>query len=100
MLNEANEGDTVFAWQGQTSHKEALEGAIARAKRNFEIKTGKPSDRPTAGRPAQPAVCPGLQVINYYLWALQRLYKYVLADPRRDESCGGLYAWGEGEKPS
>ena len=75
LLHQADENQIVFAHRGKVPRYEALESAIAKAKRNFEIKTGKPSDRPTAIRSAYPRDCPGLQVVDYYLWALIRLFE-------------------------
>ena len=53
-----------------------MEGAISRAKTNFERKWGKPSDKPTLLTSENPLACASLQVIDYYLWALQRLYEW------------------------
>ena len=49
--------------------------AIEKAKTNFERKTGLPSDKPTEIRSANPHEHGGLQVVDYYLWALQRMYE-------------------------
>ena len=49
--------------------------AIQKAKDNFELKFGIASDRPTDVHLASPSQYAGLQVIDYYLWALQRMYE-------------------------
>ena len=74
-LHLAEENRIVFARKGKSARSEALGQAIARAKANFEHKYGKPSDRPTKIISAFPREFAGLQVIDYYLWALQRLFE-------------------------
>lgn len=75
MLHTAEENIIVFARRGRTDRFEALQNAISRSKRNFENSHGIPSDRPTHISSAQPHEHAGLQVIDYYLWALQRLFE-------------------------
>lgn len=75
MLHKADENRIVFALRGKTDRSEALEQALRRAQTNFQRSHGIPSDKPLAiisGRPHQFA---GLQIIDYYLWALQRMYE-------------------------
>jgi len=75
LLHKADANRVVFARRGKSDRYLALSNAIAKAKRNFEIKWGIPSDKPTEIRSGFPPAHPGLQVIDYYLWALQRLYE-------------------------
>jgi len=77
--NEANH--IVFARRGKSDRAEALQNAIAAAKRNFERKFGIPSDKPTAIQSDFSWNCPCLQIVDYCLWALQRLYE------RHEERC-------------
>lgn len=75
ILHKAAENRIIFARRGKSDRYEALFQAISRAKENFERTHGIPSDKPTAIRSASPHEYVGLQVIDYYLWALQRLYE-------------------------
>jgi len=75
LLHKADENRIVFARRGKGARHVALVRAIKRAKGNFERKWGRPSDKPTMLRSAYPHESTGLQVIDYYLWALQRLYE-------------------------
>ena len=51
----------------------ALTEAIRLAKREFQGRWKKGIDRPTSIGSSVPSQNPCLQVIDYYLWALQRL---------------------------
>lgn len=75
ILHKADENRIVFARRGKGNRRIALEEAIARAKRNFQKKWGKLSDQPTEMRSEHSYACPCLQVVDYYLWPLQRLYE-------------------------
>ena len=48
---------------------------MGRAKRNFTARWGIAHDKPTLIDSAYPSECMGLQIVDYYLWALQRLYE-------------------------
>ncbi|MBN1346049.1 MAG: DUF3800 domain-containing protein [Phycisphaerae bacterium] len=75
LLHKADENQVLFARRGKSDRQEALGAAVASAKHNFEAKWGIASDRPTLIRSGYPSESAGLQVIDYYLWALQRLYE-------------------------
>lgn len=75
LLHRADENRIVFAKRGKSDRYAALAGAICKAKANFERQWGKPSDSPTGIRSLHPRDSAGLQVADYYLWALQRLYE-------------------------
>ena len=75
LLHKADRNEIVFAKHVTWTRREALALAIKKAKANFERKTGLPSDRPTGIRAADPHEFGGLQVVDYYLWALQRMYE-------------------------
>lgn len=66
MLHKADENRIVFAQRGKGARSEALMKAIARAKRNFEVKHGIRSNKPTRIHLAQPADHVGLQIVDYY----------------------------------
>jgi hypothetical protein len=75
LLHKANRNLIVFARRGKTIRQQALENAIRKAKRNFETKTGISSQSKTVIQPAYPSQYAGLQVIDYYLWALRRMFE-------------------------
>ncbi len=74
LLHRADENRIVFARHHKWGRRAAMGAAIRRAKHNFRIAHGIEADRPTFIRSAFPREYAGLQVIDYYLWALQRLY--------------------------
>ncbi len=75
LLHKADENRIVFARRGKSARGLALEQAIGKAKANFERKWGRPSHKPALIQSEFAQACAGLQVIDYYLWALQRLYE-------------------------
>jgi Protein of unknown function (DUF3800) len=74
-LHLADENRIVFAHRDTSERAGALKGAITKARHNFEAKRGKMPVRPTVIRSAYPYEEAGLQVVDYYLWALQRMYE-------------------------
>jgi hypothetical protein len=72
-LLHQSENQIVFAKRGTSDRQEALECAIAKGKANFEFKWQKGIDRPTTIITSTPSQHGGLQLIDYYLWALYRL---------------------------
>lgn len=75
MLHKADENRITFARRGKSAREEALHAAIAKAKRRFARKWKNDADRPTSVQAAYPSSSAGLQIIDYYLWALQRLFE-------------------------
>jgi hypothetical protein len=75
VLHQAERNEIVFAKHATWTRREALALAIKRAKANFERAYGLPSDKPTDIRAAQLHEFGGLQVVDYFLWALQRMYE-------------------------
>lgn len=75
ILHKGDRNEIVFAKHPTWTRREALALAIKKAKANFERKTGLSSDKPTGIRAAAPHEFGGLQVVDYYLWALQRMYE-------------------------
>lgn len=76
QLHKADVNRIIFAQRSDIKTDHAVRGAVAIAQRNFNIeqfnKQKEPILRPcdvTLGRPSQFG---GLQVVDYYLWALQR----------------------------
>lgn len=74
-LHKADRNVIVFARRGKSAREKALGQAISHAQSNFERDTGIPSDKTTKIIPAVPSESCGLQAIDYFLWALQRLYE-------------------------
>ena len=75
VLHTAEQNTIVFARRGKSAREEALSFAIRRAQENFKKKWNTISEKPTTIFSAYPHEHTGLQVIDYYLWALQRLYE-------------------------
>ncbi len=75
VLHKADRNEIVFARHATWTRREALALAIKKAQANFARAYGLPSDKPTAVRAADPHEFGGLQVVDYYLWALQRMYE-------------------------
>jgi hypothetical protein len=70
----ADEHRIVFARRGKAERNEALTQAIERARQNFLRRWKKPDViKATSIQSTVPSQSAGLQVIDYYLWALQRL---------------------------
>lgn len=74
-LHSADHNYVVFAKRGKSARMAALASAINKAKRNFARHAGRVEDKPTDISALQPSQSAGLQVIDYYLWAIQRLYE-------------------------
>lgn len=75
VLHKAQENVILFARRGVSNRNIALEQAIQNAKRNFEIAYNKKSDKPVKIYSSYSHESYGLQVIDYYLWALQRMFE-------------------------
>jgi hypothetical protein len=107
-LHTADTNNIVFARRGKSDRNESLTTAIERA-RTSHIRRWKQSDvrRPTNIKSAVPSQSVGLQVIDYYLWALQRMverredrffamlssqYRLIMdLDDRRERGYGAWY---------
>jgi succinyl-CoA synthetase beta subunit len=74
-LHQADENRIIFARLGKSERREALAHAIIQAKKNFEKKWNKGYDKPFIIDVKQSSEEIGLQIVDYYLWALQRLYE-------------------------
>lgn len=72
-LHLADENHIVFARRGKAHRNVALNAAIQLAKQEFEGRWRKGIDRPTTISSSVPSQTACLQVVDYYLWALQRL---------------------------
>lgn len=75
LLHTADANDICFARRGKSERAEALTTAIDKAKSAFNQRWKRQIDKPTHVWAAFPSQSAGLQVVDYYLWALQRLYE-------------------------
>lgn len=73
LLHKGDENRILFARRGKTDRVRALGEAIGTARERFQKRSRKVCDQPTDVRSACPSEHPCLQVIDYYLWALQRM---------------------------
>lgn len=72
-LHLATKNYVTFSRRGTTERAGALRRSITNAKERFERKWQKGIDRPTEVSSGRPHEHGGLQVVDYLLWALQRL---------------------------
>ena len=75
LLHKADVIQIAIARRGKEAREEALEQAINQAQKNFEAQWKISSNSSILIEPAYPSQVGGLQVIDYYLWAVQRLYE-------------------------
>lgn len=75
ILHKAEVNKIVFAHRGKSARQRALQEAIRKAGRNFEKKTGIRSQSKTSITSAYPSRYAGLQIVDYYLWAIQRMFE-------------------------
>lgn len=75
LLHGVDANEICFARRGKSDRAEALTVAINRAQENFNRGWNREIDRPTRVLSTFPSESAGLQVVDYYLWALQRLYE-------------------------
>lgn len=65
----------VIARRGRSSRQEALKTALHRARDGFNRRWNTTHDQPISIEVAVPSDHAGLQVTDYLLWAIQRLYE-------------------------
>ncbi len=75
LLHKADSNIIYFSKRGKKNRTNALADAIEKAKLNFEKKYNKRSDKPVNIISSSPKDKIGLQIIDYYLWALQRMFE-------------------------
>lgn len=71
MLHKNNAYDIVFAKRGKSDRTDALQTAIDGARQKFREDWGKESKATIQISANTPKDAPGLQVADYFLWALQ-----------------------------
>ncbi|MEP3479080.1 MAG: DUF3800 domain-containing protein [Fuerstiella sp.] len=64
-----------FAKRGSSDRTESLQKALDAARQGFRQKWGVAATAPIEIKAGQPADVVCLQVVDYYLWAIQRLYE-------------------------
>jgi uncharacterized protein DUF3800 len=75
LLHKA-ESVICFARRGKSSREEALSSAILQARENFlRDNPGITVETPIRVISSMPDAVPGLQAVDYFLWALQRLFE-------------------------
>jgi hypothetical protein len=75
LLHKADVVQIAIARRGKEAREEALKQAINQAQKNFEAKWKISSNSSILIELVYPSQVAGLQVVDYYLWALQRLYE-------------------------
>lgn len=75
LLHKAEVIQIAIARRGKVAREEALEQAINQAQKNFESQWKISSNSSIIIEPTYPSEVAGLQVIDYYLWAVQRCYE-------------------------
>jgi len=73
LLHRGESHEVCFARRGKSDRQDALRLALQRAKENFRWQWRTDVDQPLAIRSSVPSADAGLQIVDYYLWALQRL---------------------------
>jgi hypothetical protein len=74
-LHKDDAYNIYFAKRGKSDRTAALSGALNLARNRFRKRWGIVSHAPINVIPTTPQACPGLQVADYFLWSLQRLYE-------------------------
>lgn len=74
-LHKADQNVITFARRGKSDREEALRQAIRRAQDNYERQTSIGCRKLTKIIPSVPSENRGLQAVDYFLWAVQRLYE-------------------------
>lgn len=75
LLHKDDQYHITFAKRGQADRTLALQQALVVARNRFSRQWHITSSAPINVIPDEPPDAPGLQVVDYFLWALQRLYE-------------------------
>lgn len=75
MLHKDDAYNIFFAKRGKSDRTAALQAALETTRRRFRERWGIASDAAIHVIASTPPEEPGLQVADYFLWALQRLYE-------------------------
>jgi len=74
-LHKDDEYHVYFAKRGKADRTAALRAALESARQRFSLQHNLTNCAVLRVIPTTPAACPGQQVVDYYLWALQRFYE-------------------------
>jgi hypothetical protein len=85
LLHKHDEYNVCFSKRGQAGRTKALWEALETAKRRFDEQYGAVSSSRIQMSSRRSSQCPELQAVDYFLWALQRLYERE--DERYVEYC-------------
>lgn len=75
LLHKDDGYNIYFAKRGKSDRTAALRAALDAARTRFSTQFGITSAAPVNISPSTPPECSGLQVVDYFLWALQRFYE-------------------------
>lgn len=75
VLHQREKYQIVFAKRGQSDRTTALQHALQTAQQQFNEHSGIAVTSTILVQPSIPQFAPGLQVADYFLWAVQRLYE-------------------------
>jgi hypothetical protein len=75
LLHKDDEYYIHFAKRGKSDRTVALREALEAARHRFSVQWGITSGAPTHVIASTPLAHGGLQAVDYFLWALQRLYE-------------------------
>jgi len=74
-LHQHGRYEVIFGRRGKSDRTRALQEQLDLARARFLDRIGRSTETEVAVIPAYPHEQPGLQVVDYCLWALQRLYE-------------------------
>ena len=74
-FHQADHFDLVFASRGKKNRSAALRAALQKAETIYEQSFGIKLKHTVNVTSSSPVQHPGLQAVDYFLWALQRLYE-------------------------
>jgi hypothetical protein len=75
LMHRGEFTEVCFARRGKSDREQALRSAIERGRRNFRKQWDNVPDTTYHIRSSVPSQDAGLQIVDYYLWAVQRLYE-------------------------
>ncbi len=75
QLHKDSGYEIVFAKRGASDRTAALQVALQKARQRFAEQCGIPADAPIHVLSSTPSQQAGLQAVDYFTWALQRLYE-------------------------
>jgi hypothetical protein len=73
LLHKDDSYSIYFSKRGKQDRTAALQLALEQTREQFSRTSGIQSTAPIKVLPRAPGDCPGLQTVDYFLWALQRL---------------------------